>query len=115
MIAMPSEPPTWRNAFSTAEPTPALSTGTDPIAVAVVGVIASAIPNPPARSPGSTFQKFELWSSCANRSSDSVTRLNPAPISQREPIRSDRRPACGATRMISTVIGRKIAPVCVGL
>ena len=28
MIAMPSEPPTWRDAFSTAEPTPALSTGT---------------------------------------------------------------------------------------
>ena len=32
MSAMPSEPPTWRKLFSTPEPTPALSTGTEPIA-----------------------------------------------------------------------------------
>ena len=56
MSAMPSEPPTWRKLFSTPEPTPALSTGTDPIAAAVVGVIAIAIPTPPSTIPGRIAQ-----------------------------------------------------------
>ena len=38
----------------------------------------------------------------------------PPPTSQREPKRSESRPACGAIRMISTVIGRNDAPVCTG-
>ena len=38
----------------------------------------------------------------------------PAPISQREPTRSESFPAIGATRMIRTVIGKKIAPAFVG-
>ena len=37
--AIPIEPPTWRDAFRTAEPTPDLSTGTDRIAAAALGVI----------------------------------------------------------------------------
>ena len=37
MIAIPSEPPTWRMLLMTAEPTPAFATGTAPIAAAVVG------------------------------------------------------------------------------
>ena len=52
MTAIPSEPPTCRIEFSTAEPTPALSTGTELMAAAVVGVIVSAIPVPPIRRPG---------------------------------------------------------------
>ena len=47
VIAIPSEPPTWRALFSTAEPTPALSRWTEPIAAAVVGVIVIAMPTPP--------------------------------------------------------------------
>ena len=39
----------------------------------------------------------------------------PAPISQRAPIRSENLPATGATRMISTVIGRNVAPVSIAL
>ena len=38
----------------------------------------------------------------------------PAPISQREPMRSESFPAIGAMRMIRIVIGRKIAPAFVG-
>jgi hypothetical protein len=60
ITAMPSAPPTWRMLFRTADPTPALSTGTEPIAAAVVGVITIAIPNPPTRRPGRTSQKFEV-------------------------------------------------------
>ena len=45
MIAMPSEPPTWRMLFRTAEPTPALSRRTEPIAAAVVGVIVRRHPD----------------------------------------------------------------------
>ena len=42
ITAIPSDPPTWRAEFRTAEPTPALSTGTALIAAAVTGVIVSA-------------------------------------------------------------------------
>ena len=45
MTAIPSEPPTCRAEFSTAEPTPALSTATALIAAAVTGVIVSAHPD----------------------------------------------------------------------
>ena len=41
MIAIPSEPPTCRNAFSTADPTPALSVGTELSAAAVAGANAT--------------------------------------------------------------------------
>src|SRR2546429_7668807 len=89
MIAMPSEPPTWRMLLMTAEPTPALATGTDPIAAAVVGVITSAIPKPPARRPGGMFPKLEAALGGEKLQSDEVTRAMTNPISQREPIRSD--------------------------
>ena len=111
ITAMPSEPPICREEFSTAEPTPALSTGTEPIAAAVAGVITSAMPTPPTRRPGRMFQKSELVSSWAKITSDAATSARPPPISQRAPIESVSFPARGAIRMISTVIGRKIAPV----
>ena len=56
MIAIPSEPPTWRMLFSTAEPTPALSGRTEAMAAAVVGAIAIDIPRPPSSIPGSSSQ-----------------------------------------------------------
>ena len=62
--AIPTEPPTCRIAFSTAEPTPDLCTGTARIAAAAVGVIAIAIPKPPRMKPGSRFQKSEVVLSC---------------------------------------------------
>ena len=54
--AIPSEPPTWRMLFRTAEPTPAWSRGTELIAAAVVGVIVSAMPMPISTSPGRMSQ-----------------------------------------------------------
>ena len=39
----------------------------------------------------------------------------PAPISQRGPTRSVNFPATGATNMISSVIGRNVAPVWMAL
>ncbi len=50
--AMPIEPPTWRHALSTAEPTPAFSTGTARVAAAALGVIVIDIPTPPRTSAG---------------------------------------------------------------
>ena len=58
MIAIPSEPPTWRMLFSTAEPTPALSGLTELIAAAVTGAIAADIPTPPSSIPGKSPQKL---------------------------------------------------------
>ena len=114
MIATPSEPPTWRMLFSTPEPTPALSIGTELIAAAVVGVIAIAIPAPPTSSAGKRFQKDECWVSNEKRTSERLTRPMPPPISQREPMRSESFPATGAKKMMQRVIGRKDAPACTG-
>src|SRR6266545_8157124 len=95
----------------TADPTPALSTGTEPIAAAVVGVIASDIPMPPRTRPGRTSQKFESTPKNENEISEALKHTSPTPISQREPIRSENLPAAGASNTMRTVIGRKLAPV----
>ena len=50
--AIPSEPPTCREELRTAEPTPALSTGTPLSPAAVAGVIAAAMPMPPRSIAG---------------------------------------------------------------
>ncbi len=52
MSAIPVDPPTWRQAFSTADPTPALATGTARIAAAELGVIVIDMPKPPSTSAG---------------------------------------------------------------
>ena len=111
MIATPSEPPTWRMLLMTAEPTPALSTGTEPIAAAVVGAIVIASPTPPTSRPGRIAQNDELASRVPKRTRETASRVMPAPISQRAPTRSENLPAIGATRMIITVMGRNVAPV----
>ncbi len=54
--AMPTDPPTWRKAFSTAEPTPDLSTGSARTAAAALGVITSDIPKPPRIIAGTSVQ-----------------------------------------------------------
>src|SRR5581483_9001955 len=64
MTAIPSAPPTCRDEFSTAEPTPALSTATALIAAAVSGVIVEPMPMPPIKSPGRIFQKLSCAPSC---------------------------------------------------
>src|SRR5215211_5267619 len=95
----------------TAEPTPALSIGTDPIAAAVVGAITVAIPKPPTSRPGRIAHHDDSASSVANSVSDTASNVMPPAISQRGPTRSEIFPAAGATRMIRIVIGRKVAPV----
>ena len=114
MIAIPSEPPTWRMLFKTADPTPALSTGTDPMAAAVVGVIANDMPTPPTSSAGRRPQKFVFVSNRESSNSDTERKPIPVPISHREPIWSESLPAIGASSTIRIVIGRKMAPACVG-
>ena len=57
ITAIPSEPPTWRKLLRTPEPTPALSTGTEPMAADVIGDIVIAMPNPPRIIAGSGVQK----------------------------------------------------------
>src|SRR6266702_3599903 len=95
----------------TADPTPALSTGTDDIAAAVVGAIVIAMPKPPVSKPGRMFHHDDAVPRVPKSSNEPVRRIMPVPISQRGPTRSEIFPAAGATRMISTVIGRNVAPV----
>ena len=113
--AIPTEPPTWRKALSTAEPTPALSTDTAFMAAALAGVITSAMPMPPIMRLGRIAdQNDELASRRVKSSRCTASSTIPVVISQREPTRSAIRPPMGATRMTSTVIGRKAAPACTG-
>jgi hypothetical protein len=58
-------------------------------------------------------QKFEPASSREKTSSETATSAMPAPMSQRDPMRSESFPAGGAMRMISIVIGRNVAPASV--
>ena len=44
MMATPSAPPTWRVVSFTAEPTPALASGSEPMIDSVAGAIVSAMP-----------------------------------------------------------------------
>ena len=44
MMATPSAPPTWRVVSFTAEPTPALPSGNEPMIDSVAGAIVSAMP-----------------------------------------------------------------------
>ena len=44
MTATPSAPPTWRVVSFTAEPTPALPSGSEPMIDSVAGAIVSAMP-----------------------------------------------------------------------
>jgi hypothetical protein len=111
MTAMPIDPPTCRMLLITADPTPALSTGTEPMADAVVGAIVHAIPRPPTIRPGRSDQNVASASRRPNRARDSATSVMPAPMSHLPPKRSASRPATGATMMISSVIGRNVAPV----
>ena len=100
----------------TAEPTPALSTGTEPIAADVIGDIDSAMPRPPRIIAGSSVQKSDVTLE-AREEQERDRRAAPcrAPI---EPARGRSGPtafpAIGATRMISIVIGRNVAPAFVG-
>ena len=87
MIAIPREPPTWRMLFSTAEPTPALSRGTEPIAAAVTGAIAAAMPIPPRSIAGSRSQKVASVPNREKRKSDDGEDEHPA---RDEPARADR-------------------------
>ena len=54
--AIPIEPPTWRDELRTAEPTPALSTGTPLSAAAVAGVMTDGMPMPPSSMAGTSAQ-----------------------------------------------------------
>ena len=114
ITAIPSEPPTWRDEFSTAEPTPALSTGTALIAAAVVGVIVKRHPDAADQQPGQ--DRPEALVRAELRVVEEHHREQRHAAAD-EPARADRSvsaPARGAIRMIRIVIGRKLAPACTG-
>ena len=114
IMAMPSDPPTCLMLFSTAEPTPALSMGTEPMAAAVVGVIASDMPDAAEEQAGQDVPEARVRHRAARTRAASASSTSPAPISQRDPIRSESLPAIGATNTIRTVIGRNAAPAWIG-
>ena len=91
-----------------------MSTATDPMAAAGVGVIVRAIPTPPTIRPGKRSHHVPFSPSREKIRSDPATRVIPIPTSQREPTLSEYFPASGAIRMIRIVIGRKLAPAFVG-
>ena len=109
--AMPIEPPTWRALFSTAEPTPALSTARRRVAAAALGVIVSAMPTPPSSSAGQQVPERRVDAE-PREVERAARRAAPSRRSSASASRTGRTafPAIGATRMIRTVIGRNAAP-----
>ncbi len=112
MIATPIVPPTCRAQFSTADPTPALSTGTLRVAAAALGVMVSDMPTPPITSAGRRSKKDASTPSREKMRSWTERRIIPAVMRPLDPSRSLVFPASGAMKMISMVIGRKAAPAC---
>ena len=76
----------------------------------MTGAIADDIPTPPSSIPGSSPQKVACTPSCENQIIEPVSTAIPPATNGLGPIRSESRPACGASRMISSVQGKKLAP-----
>ena len=112
---MPSEPPTWRALFSTAEPTPALSRLTELIAAAVVGVIVRRHADPAEHHCGQQIPEVGVD---AQQREDDERQADERSCRCRRaaaaPTLFTSLPACGAMNVIRSVIGRNIAPAWIG-
>jgi len=84
-------------------------------AAALAGAMTAGIPRPPSSMPGARFQKLSCTPSREKYRSWAARRIMPPVSSQREPSRSERRPASGAMTMIRPVIGRNVAPASTGV
>src|SRR3954470_1191500 len=85
MMAMPSAPPTWRKLFRPPDPTPALSTGTDPIATEVMGDIDIAMPKPPRIIAGSSVQTPAYTPARGPQCTETGVQAGPLVEEQRDP------------------------------
>ena len=110
MMATPRAPPTWRVVSFTAEPTPALASGSDPITESVAGAITSPIPA--ARITNRhAMSKYAVStrSPVINRSARAASPRPSATVNF-EPKRSTTRELVGATTIIVTAYGNRRMP-----
>src|SRR5690606_40389890 len=113
--AMPSAPPTSRVVSFTAEPTPALSSGSELMMAAVAGAIVLAIPED-MMTRDAAYWRYEL----SGPSSESdprpiATSVRPRPMTLRRPKRWTSASLLGATMTMVAADGRMASPAWSGV
>src|SRR6476659_215231 len=110
MTAMPIAPPVWRVVSLTAEPTPALPSGSEPMIDSVAGAVVSPTPTPssnltaaPATNDDMTV--FDAYSSIA-----AEVMTIPVTTTRLVPQRNTNRGAFGAATIIPIATGIAISP-----
>src|SRR6478736_2232186 len=108
MTATPRAPPTCRVVSLTAEPTPALPSGTEPIIDSVAGAMVSAMPlaNSACRQTISGQYALDALND-AHDTSPPVTISRPDPTTSFVPKRCTKRALSGDRIIRLTALGRK--------
>src|SRR5581483_6471921 len=112
--ATPSAPPVWRVVSLTAEPTPALPGGSDPMIDSVAGAVVKPMPAPNQirTSPPNSVDDINV--SEAYIASAEATINSPPVTTRLVPTRSTTRGANGAQPMIPTATGAVSIPALSG-
>ena len=91
MTATPSAPPTWRVVSFTAEPTPALPSGSEPMIDSVAGAIVSAMPHAMSTMPPDDVGPVRRWSTLSDAQRHETSgdhEQSPVPTTSFVPMRS---------------------------
>src|SRR5712691_10296066 len=108
--ATPTAPPIWRVVSFTADPTPALARGSEPMIESVHGAMTLAMPAPITRVMAITCRTSLFGSRVVNSASDDVTSNNPAVTTILLPSRWTHTLDSGAQIMITAACGNSTAP-----
>ena len=112
--AIPVAIPTCRKVLLIPDAIPARRGGTTLTAVAASGAFTSPMPMPPTTKPASSVVQLELGViPCMSRSATPTT-ASPPPSRNRTGIRTESRPAIGATTNEISDSGRKRTPASIG-
>src|SRR6266550_1305458 len=114
MTATPSAPPTWRVVSLTAEPTPALPGGREPMIDSVAGAVVKPMPAPKTTRTSPPRTADDINVSEAYIASDAATISSPPVTTRLVPKRSTNRGASGAQPMIPTATGAVSIPALSG-
>ena len=108
--ATPNAPPTCRVVSLTAEPTPALARGSDPMIESVAGAMTLPMPRPSAHVTRMTWRVDESGWSVRNDRKPTPTINSPVATTRLLPKRCTQMLLSGAATMIVTACGSRTAP-----
>src|SRR5438552_12652149 len=108
--ATPTAPPIWRVVSFTADPTPALARGSEPMIESVHGAMTFAMPIPRSMVMRITCSTLLFGWKVVNSTSDVVTSTNPAATTILLPSLCTHTLDSGAQIMINAACGNNTAP-----